>query len=116
MSFHCAMKRARESERRVVQQMGGGEMLECFPVSGVYGTKIDPTGDVFDHSPRKRNLIRTEVADHVGDHPVPWSGCSGDIHGDGIVEPPPPPQSLNDSDIRAPLGPQRGPAELRYRR
>ena len=40
------------------------------PVLRGNGTKIAPTGDIFDQPPRGMSWIRGKLADHVGDHVV----------------------------------------------
>ena len=40
------------------------------PVMGGNGTKIAPTGDIFDQPPGQMRRIWGKLADHVGDHVV----------------------------------------------
>ena len=64
------------------------------PVLRENGTKIVPTGDIFDQPPGGMSWIRGKLADHVGDQscsPISGRGCFGDLPGDGIVVSPPPP-------------------------
>ena len=50
---------------------GGGRGCNNFvPVLGGNGTKIAPTGDIFDQPRGHMRWIRGKLADHVGDHVV----------------------------------------------
>ena len=79
--------------------IGGARALNNFvSVLGGNGTKIAPTGDIFDQPPGQMRLIRGKLADHVGDHVL--SSPEGAIL---VTSPgtkssyPRPPQSLNPS-------------------
>ena len=82
-----------------VQRLGGGRGCNKFvPVLGGNGTRITPTGDIFDQLPGEMQWIQGKVADHVGDHVV--------LSPEGAVlvtyprtksSHPRPPQSLNPS-------------------
>ena len=63
------------------------------PVLGGDGTKIAPTGDLFDQPPDEMSSIRGKLADHVGDHVVlsPEGVVLMTIPRDEIVVFPPPP-------------------------
>ena len=71
------------------------------PVLGGSGTKIAPTGDIFDQPPGQMRFTRGKLADHVGDHVV--SSPEGDVV---VTSPgtkssyPRPPQSLNRSKVQ----------------
>ena len=50
---------------------GGGRGCNIFvPVLRGKGTKIAPTGDIFDQPPGQIRRILSKLADHVGDHVV----------------------------------------------
>ena len=49
---------------------GGGGCNNFVPVLRGNGTKIAPTGDIFDQPPGGMSWIRGKLADHVGDHVV----------------------------------------------
>ena len=92
----------------------GGRGCNVFvPVLGGNGTKIVPTGDIFDQPPGQMRYIRGKLGDHVGDHVV--SSPQGSV----LVTFPGtkssylcPPQSLNPSSGGA-LGCSTFPATLR---
>ena len=49
----------------------GGRGCNIFvPVLGGNGTKIAPTGDIFDQPPGQMRWIRDKLADHIGDRAV----------------------------------------------
>ena len=55
---------------RPIQRLGGG-CNKFVPDLRGNGTKIVPTGDMFDQPPGEMSWIRGELADHVvGDHVV----------------------------------------------
>ena len=54
-----------------VQRLGGGGGCNKYvPLLGGNGTKIVPSGDIFDQPPGQMRWIRGKLADHVGDHVV----------------------------------------------
>ena len=64
------------------------------------GTKIAPTGDIFDEPPGEMSLIRGKLADHVGDHVVVSPEGAVLVSSTGTESSyPRPPHSLNDSGI-----------------
>ena len=84
-----------------VQRLGGGGGRGCnnfVPVLRGNGTKIAPTGDIFDQARGQMRSIRGKLADHVGDHVV--SSPEGAIlmtFAGTKSSYPRPPQSLNPS-------------------
>ena len=72
------------------------------PVSGGDGTKISPTGDIFDQPPGGMISIRGKLADYVGDHVVLFPEGAVLVTSPGTeLSYPHPPQSLNDSIVPA---------------
>ena len=69
-----------------------------YPVWGGDGTKIAPTGDIFDQPPGRTSSIRGKLADHLGDHVVlsPEGTVLATSTGTESLYPHPP-QSLNNS-------------------
>ena len=49
---------------------GGRGCNKFVSVLGEDGTKVAPTGELFDQPPGERIRIRGKLADHVGDHVV----------------------------------------------
>ena len=49
---------------------GGRGCNNFVPVLREDGTKIAPTGDIFDQAPGGRSWIRGKFADHVGDNVI----------------------------------------------
>ena len=68
------------------------------PVLRGDGTKIVPTGDIFDQPPGVMSWIRDKLTDHVGDHVVLTPEGAVLVTPPGTVSSyPRPPQSLNNS-------------------
>ena len=80
---------------------GGRGCNNFAPVLRGNGTKIAPTGDIFDQPPGGMSWIRGKLADHVGDHVVlsPEEGVSVTSLGTESSYPRLP-QSLNNSSAR----------------
>ena len=80
-----------------VQRLGGGGCNKFVPVFGGDGTKIAPTGNIFDHPPGGMISIRGKFADHVGDHVVLFPKGTVLVTSPGTESSySRPPQSLND--------------------
>ena len=79
--------------------IGGGQGCNKFvPVFGGNGTKIAPTGDIFDQPPGRMRRIWGKLADHVGDHVVLSPEGAVLVTSPGTKSSfPRPPQSLNPS-------------------
>ena len=81
--------------------MGGGRGCNIFvTVLGGNGTKIAPTGDIFDQPPGQMRCIWGKLADHIGDHVV--SSPEGAVLVTSLgtkLSYPRPPQSLNPSAV-----------------
>ena len=78
--------------------MGGAESSNFVPVLGGDGTKIAPTGDIFDQPPGGMSSVRGKLANHVGDHAVLSPEGSVLVTSTGTESSyPRPPQSLNNS-------------------
>ena len=77
---------------------GGRGCNEFVPVSRGNGTKLAPTGYIFDQPPGGMSWIRGKLADHVGGHVVlsPEEGVLVTSTGTESSYPRPP-QSLNSS-------------------
>ena len=89
----------------VIPRLMGGRVCNIvFPVLRGNGTKIAPTGDIFDQPPGGMSWIRGKLADHVGDHVVlsPEEGVLV-IPGDGIVVSPPSPivEQLETAEVHS---------------
>ena len=78
---------------------GGEECNNFVPVLRGNGTKIAPTGDIFDQPPGGMSWIRGKLADHVGDHHVVLSPEKGVLVTSPGTESSYPrlPQALNNS-------------------
>ena len=92
--------------------LGGGRGCNKFvPVLGGDGTKIVPTGDIFDQPPGGMSFIRGKPADHVGDYLVlpPEGAVLVTSPGTESSYPRPPQKSLNNStfSVDFPLFTQR---------
>ena len=74
-------------------------MFKLSPVVGGDSTEISSPGKIFDQPPWEMSSIWTKFADHVGDHVVqsPEASVLVKTPGTESSNPPPPPQSLNDS-------------------
>ena len=71
---------------------------KCVPVLGGNGTKIAPTGDIFNQPLGQMRLVRGKLADHVGDHVVLSPEGAVLVTSPGTKSSyPRPPQSLNPS-------------------
>ena len=71
------------------------------PVLSGNGTKIAPTGDIFDWPPGVMSWIRDKLADHVGDHVVLTPEGAVLVTSSGTESSyPRPPQSLNNSSFQ----------------
>ena len=81
---------------------GGGRGCNNFiPVLRGDGTKMAPTGDIFDETPGEMSWIRGKPADHVGDHVVLSPEGAVLVTSTGTESSyPRPPHSLNDSKLR----------------
>ena len=81
---------------------GGGGCNKFVPVLGGNGTKIIPTGDIFDQLPGQKRWIQGKVADHVGDHVVLSPEVAVLVTYPGTKSSyARPPQSLNPSSVGA---------------
>ena len=77
---------------------GGGGCNKFVPVMGGDGTKIAPTGDIFDQPPGGMVSIRGNLTDHVGDLVVLSPEGAVLVTSSGTESSyPRPPQSLNNS-------------------
>ena len=77
---------------------GGRGCNKIVPVLRGNGTKIAPTGDIFDQPPGGMSWIRGKLADHVGDHVVLSTEEGVLVTSPGTESSyPRPPQSLNNS-------------------
>ena len=78
---------------------GGGWGCNKFvPVFGGSGTKMAPTGDIFDQPSGGMTSIRGKLADNVGDHVVLSPEGAVLVTSPGTEQSyPRPPQSWNDS-------------------
>ena len=73
------------------------------------GTKIAPTGDIFDEPPSEMSWIRGKLTDHVGDHVVLSPEGAVLVTSPGTESSyPRPPHSLNDSSHDSILVPLLG--------
>ena len=92
---HCPSRRTRST-------IGEGRGCNNFsPVLGGDGTKVAPTGDIFDQPPGRMSSIRGKLADHLEDHVVlsPEGTVLATSTGMESLYPRPP-QSLNNSTSR----------------
>ena len=80
-----------------------------MPVLRGNGTKIAPTGDIFDQPSGELSWIRGKLADHVGDHVVLFPE-EGVLVTSPRTESSSPrlPQSLNNSQIKPEIGDTQG--------
>ena len=87
-----------DGDEQTRSTIGGRGCNKFVPVLGGNGTKIAPTGDVFDQTPGQMRLIRGKLADYVGDRVVlsPEGGVLVTFPGTKSSYPRPP-QSLNPS-------------------
>ena len=84
----------------------GGRGCNIFvPVLGGNGTKIAPSGDIFDQPPGQMQWIWGKLADHVGDHVVSSPEGAVLVTSPGTKSSyPRPPQLLNPSSMDVPVG------------
>ena len=96
----------RRNQTKTRSTIEGGRGCNNFvPVLRGNGTKIAPTGDIFDQPPGGRSWIRGKLADHVGDHVV-LSPEEGVLVTSLETESSYPrlPQSLNNFQIKPEIG------------
>ena len=80
--------------------IAGGGCIIFVPVLGVNGTKIAPTGDIFDQPSGQMRWIGGKLAHHVGDHVVSFPEGAVLVTSPGTKSSyPRPPQSLNPSVV-----------------
>ena len=79
---------------------GGRACRKFVPGLGEDGSKIAPSGDIFDQPPGRMSSICGKLADHVGDHVVVFpEGADSETNQGTKSSYPRPPQSFNDSPI-----------------